>query len=921
MRLQAAIIRNYRIHRDLTVEFDPHRTLIAGDNESGKSTLVEAIHRALFLKATVTGAILAEMRSRIHTGYPEVELRFAVGADAYHLRKHFAGQQGTANLSRIGGEAWQGEEAEVRLANLLGVEPTGGGRGIEKRLLSQWAHLWVWQGQGGEDPAQYAATQQHQLLQQLQRVGGAVAMQSALDGRVAEHFADLYDGIFTKSGKPKAGSELADAEAEYERAQERLQQAESRVVRLEEAMNGFENAEEAIRQSKASLEDAQRQLQATTDKLEKLGRLRDQEQALNRELEAIQGRLAAIEEADRKIREHQEQARKIQEALSPLQGELALKDQRLAGLQERVEQARKEHEDAREQARQARRMRDLAVARERVLDAGQQHQALERQVAEIERHEQKIRQCLDQLARLPAIGRKDLDKLEGLDRERGKAKAGLEAAAPEIELLEASLPVHIGDRALSEGERLAVTETTELKAGDLRLRIHPGGGESLASLRARIVALDREIQEALSGWGLASIDEATTVVVQRQEIQQEIDRLQAALDALNPESTRAQFKEAQLHLAATQAELDRLQQALGEGRASPEDLDAARQQVQDAQQQVDRAETEEQKASSGLAVLAKQVEQLSGEQDELEQSIRDLQQQQNEVQATIRILVEQAGDETQRRNELEKTKESVQAVANSLEEIRTAIAELQPDLLEADQERLGRVIQNAQETIGNAEQQRAAAQALLQTDGAEDPCAELAQARARLAAAEQRLQAAQRHANAIALVHELFEAQQRELAEHFSRPLAEKITTYLQPVFGPQARAVARFDGNDFTGVELVRPDMPGALSFDALSGGTQEQVAAAVRLAIAELLAANNDGTLPVVFDDAFANSDPNRIALLQRTLDLGARRGLQIIVLTCHSAYYTALGAQQVVLGPPGTDIPSTIDSSPASIFPLQE
>ena len=51
MRIKTATLRNCRIHRELTVEFDPARTLIGGPNEVGKSTLVEAIHRALFLKA------------------------------------------------------------------------------------------------------------------------------------------------------------------------------------------------------------------------------------------------------------------------------------------------------------------------------------------------------------------------------------------------------------------------------------------------------------------------------------------------------------------------------------------------------------------------------------------------------------------------------------------------------------------------------------------------------------------------------------------------------------------------------------------------------------------------------------------------------------------------------------------------------
>mgnify|MGYP003471247982 CR=1 FL=1 len=55
MKLLSAVVRNYRVHREVAVEFDGSRTLIGGPNESGKSTLMEAVHRALFLKATVTG--------------------------------------------------------------------------------------------------------------------------------------------------------------------------------------------------------------------------------------------------------------------------------------------------------------------------------------------------------------------------------------------------------------------------------------------------------------------------------------------------------------------------------------------------------------------------------------------------------------------------------------------------------------------------------------------------------------------------------------------------------------------------------------------------------------------------------------------------------------------------------------------------
>ena len=45
MKLVSATVRNYRVHSDKTVDFDPRLTLITGPNESGKSTQAEAIHR------------------------------------------------------------------------------------------------------------------------------------------------------------------------------------------------------------------------------------------------------------------------------------------------------------------------------------------------------------------------------------------------------------------------------------------------------------------------------------------------------------------------------------------------------------------------------------------------------------------------------------------------------------------------------------------------------------------------------------------------------------------------------------------------------------------------------------------------------------------------------------------------------------
>lgn len=53
--------------------------------------------------------------------------------------------------------------------------------------------------------------------------------------------------------------------------------------------------------------------------------------------------------------------------------------------------------------------------------------------------------------------------------------------------------------------------------------------------------------------------------------------------------------------------------------------------------------------------------------------------------------------------------------------------------------------------------------------------------------------------------------------------------------------------------------------------------------------------GCLPVVFDDAFVNSDPGRIKLLQGMRDLAASKGLQVLVLTCNLSVYAGVGGEE--------------------------
>ena len=116
MRLLSATLRNYRLHRELQVNLDNQMVLIHGANESGKSTLAEAIHCALFLKASGSTTLHKSMTST-HGGTPEVELEFTAAGQRHHLLKEFK-PGGKTVLSTEGQATLTGPEAETCLAGL-----------------------------------------------------------------------------------------------------------------------------------------------------------------------------------------------------------------------------------------------------------------------------------------------------------------------------------------------------------------------------------------------------------------------------------------------------------------------------------------------------------------------------------------------------------------------------------------------------------------------------------------------------------------------------------------------------------------------------------------------------------------------------------------------------------------------------------
>lgn len=888
MRLISLTLRHYRIHHERTVTFDPGRTVIGGPNESGKSTLAEAAHHALFLQHRRGGKDQKAMKSRLGSEPPEVELVFEQDGVRHTLRKCFKGSTGTIELRDDAHGQWSGDEAEERLARLLGYDgPVGA-----SRVASRWAHLWIRQGESGGDPSDPVSAEQDKLLPLLQQQGGAALMQSELDQRVANEFQRRVEEWFTKNDSPKAGSPLRRAEEALEQAREQHEQRRAAAEQLARAIEEHEAARRDEAEADAWIPRLERQL------AEESARLREAEQTatLKKEVDAqlVDARRHAgnRREIDARIRELQRSIESAEPELEPLRKKLTTLREERGSLDRHAADLRREHEAATAKVRNHRLHQERLEVAARLADNEQERTRVRKRLAEVTQLRSELVAPREQLAGLPALDERTLESLRALELRRERAATAIDAIATGVEWLDGAGPLSLDGRSIEPGTEHTLTSPGVLEVAGHRIRIRPGGGDRLEEARREHERAGSELDEALQRCAARTLDDAVRTLETRRELAARIEQLTIRLETHHPDQLARDEEQLATRAAELSARLERCRDALADDSAAPATLAEAEQALEDALRQEranhEAVEGQREKRASFDRELEATTESLRGRESELGQA---------RVQRDT--LVETHGDDAARRQAIAEAERRVEELEDRGRELARKLGESTPEQLQADVERSRRSLEQQKSQRQQANQRRIRAATILESDGSSDPHAALAEAAEVIRRAEHERKLEHRRAEAVRRLAGHFRDEQRQLSNQLTEPLIARIDDYLRCIFGPEVTARMELRDGSFQGLELLRDG--NGFSFDELSGGTREQLAAAVRLAATELLAARHDGCLPVVFDDAFTHSDPERTAALQRMLDLAARRGLQVIVLSCNPADYTALGAQLVRLERP--------------------
>lgn len=852
--------------------------IVIENNEAGKSTLLEAVRAALFLRHGSKTQLIGSFQPLGDDVAPEVELDFAVDGSDFTLKKRFIGKP----LAELSGPASgpfsgraQGAEAEERLQRLLGFEPHS--RNFDTELAGALGMLWVAQAEalsvsapGGKVRDLIGST--------LEGEAGTIIGSAAFDRVRARIEAPLRDHL-TATGK---------ATGRYAAAQQRAASAALALKEAEDLERQLEAAFVEVDEARRQLATIARDLDADHDAAERkdlesrLETARGAAQLLARreaEASAAATRHTGLQDLHQRHRQAIERqtgalngTKKAHKARAALAETLSAARSHAAQAAAALETARTGREAARTALAEARAHEAAARRREAVAAANLRHG----EVLALEAQREALAVAA---ARVVPAG--DIAEIEAAERDRVRHAALLEADGTRVELVGAGHGGHAVTRDGAPLEPGAWTLTRETRLG------LPGGGElvlrppqALAGAQAALDAAEARRAALLARWSLADLAEARTRNEAAREAQRQVETLAARIHAAAPADRELGlaagadalkvFVAANPHAPqAAQTDTPRpvpeLETAQDAAEAAFVRAEAVHRQAEADLREAEKAETPlaiaEQTARNESAAIAQELDRIAAHPDFA--TLADALPRAREANAAAALALQQARDD---------------AAAFDEEALRRRIATFAARRKAAEDAR------------GDLRSRIAVLEARIESDGGKGLAEKAAAARDEDEAAQAALVRIGEEAEVLRLLRDTLAEAQAQTARTITGPVARRAERYLGRVLHG---AEARF-GEDLGLASIRRGGLEEAC--EQLSRGTQEQLAVLTRLAFADMLL-EQGRPVSLILDDPLVYADDIR---LDAMIDLiaEASQHMQVILLTCRERAFRHVEGNRIRL-----------------------
>ena len=875
MILKSLSVANFRKFRDpLKISgFTNGFNIVVEPNEMGKSTLLEALRAAFFIRHSAKTELVRSYLPNGDDVAPLVTVQFDLNGAAWTLEKQFL-KSPFVRLSGPNGRR-ESEAAEEALQELLGFE-RGNNRGSDPETRGPLGMLWV------EQASALSVEGPNRIVRDTVRGVLEAEVGAVTGGRRFDAIRSNVEAAYTTLRTARTGQSrgnLAAAEARLSAAIAARQTAETVLRAYEQSLSELESARARLRIVERDLVDPETAEQRR--KLEEDLRIGESAQLRLSIAEAQYGRVdevaktqaGRIEKLDaaesrislaRAARAEKETARDKAKTKSDAAGhdEKALR----AGL-EAARSERERREALLSEARSRAANFAKAAGACRALDA-------RNALADLEERERSL-----QTEAEGAITQEQLDSLAELEREAIEARVRFETGTVKIDFELANGVGLTIDGEVSDAHSIDILTTTRLTIGDagsLVVRPPEGAGRSIA---AELAATEEELSSELKALGVSSYAAA----VKRSE------RAAAAareLKALRRQIVAACPGDPTIGLApgadALRAFLSNLKKDETPSSPPDDDMDKLDADVRDAKgleaTAVGRHEdsrTALSKAERDLAIAAAELASASKEEQAAADYHRDV------LADGDRASLEQSLKEAQR----ERT-----AKFEALEMAREGARSYDVDAIRRRIKNLDRAASRAGEERLELTRTIASLEATIVREGTSGPAGIAAEAREEEAAAGTACERHRREADILDLLRNALNDAANEASRTFLVPVTKRASRYIEQLLPGSALSF----GEELGLTSVVRAGVDEACGD--LSRGTQEQLAILTRLAFADLLL--EDGApISLILDDPLVYSDDVRLEVMTDILHEASKR-MQVILLTCRSKAFRHLDANRIVL-----------------------
>jgi DNA repair exonuclease SbcCD ATPase subunit len=832
MRLHSIRLIDYRAITDATVDFSSGVTIVEGPNEVGKSSIHQAITQLREDKDSSRKASVKDTQPVGSDVGPQVSLHLSTGDFEVRYSKRWIKQPFTElSILKPVPEQLSGNEAHERFlaildetvdVDLLDALDVAQGRSLDQASLAEIKALHGALGDAGEDLADHDAF--------LDRVESE------------------YLRFFTAKGKEtgelrRLTEELPAADEQYRELKARSADMDALVDRHARATDRLKNVRTQLESAAIEREDAEKAVQAVSGLKTALDRALERAGAAQRE------RQRAEETRDRRralITETttaEKAVKAADEALEKVTAAQQEKDSSLDEAQKGLEARQAELVSAQEEAKAA--SADLARARAR-----KEVDALRKRLVDIREQERRAAEAKATIGSI-SVTAKDVDKLGGLFTELRIAQNAKTAAAAQI------IARRLGDTAVSidgvdvpkdSAEEFAVTTDLQIHIDSVvDITVRPG--QSPAELDRELESAQTRLDAELDRLDVTTLEQAR----ERSEVRTDAEAVLAEAtstlrvligdddrDGLDAALTRAE------HVAGDAADSSKSAASIDELEARVESTTAA---VDDASAKVETARTT--------------LERIRADRDEARVAAVRAQSTREQAATTLQNLSTRLSTDREANSD-ESLDETLTAAAATLTQLEDEAAAARSEYDAADPETLEMRLQNALQLVESKQKQQEKDRqevdqlsALIDDRAAEGIYDKLKAAEQNLESIRSKLARMQRQANAIKLLRDTVLTHKEEAQRRYVAPFKEAIEKLGRVIFG-QGLSVEISEN-----LEIVSRTLNGrTVAFDALSGGTKEQLALIGRLAVATLVDA--DAGAPVILDDAFGFSDEQRLAAL---------------------------------------------------------